>query len=160
MLFSSCLYLWALAILAGTTCAYNLKDDYTRNGYADFFDDFSFWTDGDPTNGTVDYVDQQSAWNNGLIGNGGNIYLGVDHANVASGRGRKSVRLTSKATYNPGTLVVADIDHMVRCSHSRSTMIGANTHDSPRLVAPGPRSGQRPQPRTGLKKVRSISWSK
>ncbi|KAH3950427.1 hypothetical protein HBI56_233500 [Parastagonospora nodorum] len=112
MLFPSCLYVWALAILAGTICAYNLKDDYTRNGYADFFDDFNFWTDGDPTNGTVDYVDQQSAWNNGLIGNGGNIYLGVDHANVASGRGRKSVRLTSKATYNPGTLIVADITHM------------------------------------------------
>ena len=37
--------------------------------------------------------------------------MGVDSTNVASGRGRKSVRLTSKATYNHG-LIVLDLEHM------------------------------------------------
>lgn len=93
---------------------YSLANDYTGNNYADFFGKFTFWTDADPTNGYVDYVSQDDAWSDGLIGNGGNIYLGVDTTNVASGSGRKSVRLTSTDTYNPGTLFVADIAHMVR----------------------------------------------
>ena len=37
--------------------------------------------------------------------------LSVDSSNVASGRGRKSVRLTSKASYNYA-LIVIDIGHM------------------------------------------------
>lgn len=36
---------------------------------------------------------------------------GVDHTNVASGRGRNSIRLTSKASYTHG-LVVLDLAHM------------------------------------------------
>lgn len=37
--------------------------------------------------------------------------MGVDSTNIASGRGRKSVRLTSKATYNHG-LIILDLEHM------------------------------------------------
>lgn len=37
--------------------------------------------------------------------------MGVDSTNVASGRGRNSVRLTSKASYNTG-LVILDLAHM------------------------------------------------
>lgn len=114
MKFKSCFSLWAFASLMVTTHAYSLKDDFTKNGYASFFGDFDFWTNDDPTHGYVDYVNEKSAWNHGLIGNGGNIYLGADHTDVASGRGRRAVRLTSKATYSPGTLIVADIVHMVR----------------------------------------------
>ena len=93
--------------------AYILKDDYTSNSYVDFFSKFQFDTFNDPTHGYVDYVNQDSAWTNGLIGNWGNIYLGVDHTNVASGRGRKSVRLTSKTAYNINSLFVVDVAHMV-----------------------------------------------
>ncbi|KAF4335377.1 Concanavalin A-like lectin glucanases superfamily [Fusarium beomiforme] len=96
----------------GTACAYTLKTDYTGDNYADFFNKFSFWTSSDPTNGYVDYVDQATSLSNGLIGTGGNIYIGVDHTNVASGRGRKSVRLTSTESYDVNTLFVVDIAHM------------------------------------------------
>ncbi|KAJ5577981.1 uncharacterized protein N7459_006945 [Penicillium hispanicum] len=92
--------------------AYSLKDDYTGNGYADFFSKFSFWTTADPTDGFVDYVDENTAWSEGLIGNGGNIYIGVDNKNVADDSGRKSIRLTSTASYDPNTLFVANISHM------------------------------------------------
>ncbi|KAG9663095.1 hypothetical protein KCU64_g1535, partial [Aureobasidium melanogenum] len=88
------------------------KVDFTGNDYKDFFNKFSYWTDADPTKGFVNYVDQDSAWQNGLIGNGRNIYIGVDHTSVAPQHGRKSVRMTSKSAFNPGTLIVADISHM------------------------------------------------
>lgn len=93
--------------------AYSIKDDYTGNNYADFFNMFNFETMDDPTGGYVDYVSEKDAWDNGLIGNGGNIYLGVDHTNDASGRGRMSTRITSKASYDINTLFVADIAYMV-----------------------------------------------
>ncbi|KAL8724167.1 MAG: hypothetical protein Q9166_008106, partial [cf. Caloplaca sp. 2 TL-2023] len=65
--------------------------------------------DADPTAGYVDYVDGSSS---GLFSeNGGSVRLSVDSSNVASGRGRQSVRLTSKASYNHG-LIVIDVGHM------------------------------------------------
>lgn len=66
----------------------------------------------DPTNGTVNYVDQGTAQNRGLIDrDNGAVVMRVDSSNVASGRGRDSVRITSKATYNHALMVV-DLAHM------------------------------------------------
>ena len=39
------------------------------------------------------------------------IYIGTDHTDVASGRGRNSVRLSSKKTYTRG-LIILDLQHM------------------------------------------------
>ncbi|KAL8756893.1 MAG: hypothetical protein Q9199_002620 [Rusavskia elegans] len=65
--------------------------------------------EADPTEGYVDYVDGTSS---GLFSqSGGKVKLSVDSTNVASGRGRKSVRLTSKASYNHA-LIVIDVGHM------------------------------------------------
>ncbi|KAL8764583.1 MAG: hypothetical protein Q9209_007966 [Squamulea sp. 1 TL-2023] len=65
--------------------------------------------DADPTEGYVDYVDGTSS---GLFSqSGGSVRLSVDSTNVASGRGRQSVRLTSRASYNHA-LIVIDIGHM------------------------------------------------
>ena len=70
------------------------------------------WQGDDPTKGYVNYVDQGAAQAGGLIKNdNGKIYIGVDHSNVASGRGRNSVRLSSTKAYNHG-LVIIDLDHM------------------------------------------------
>lgn len=67
---------------------------------------------GDPTQGYVDYISQSDAQSAGLIDtSNGQIRMSVDSKNVASGRGRKSVRLTSKAKYNHG-LIVLDLEHM------------------------------------------------
>lgn len=88
---------------------YVLKDDYNS---ASFFNMFDFFTEADPTHGFVQYIDQGSAWNTGLISNSnGKVYIGVDHTNVQP-NGRPSIRLTSKAAYNSGSLVILDLDHM------------------------------------------------
>ena len=67
---------------------------------------------GDPTNGYVQYVDQGTAQANGLIAaQGSQTYIGVDHTNVASGSGRRSVRLSSNQAYDEG-LIILDLAHM------------------------------------------------
>lgn len=89
--------------------AYTLEDDYSPST---FFSQFTFFTDNDPTNGYVDYISQSSAQFAGLINTNNNqIYMGVDSTTVATGRGRKSVRITSKAVYNHA-LIVLDLEHM------------------------------------------------
>ncbi|KAK5941192.1 hypothetical protein PMZ80_006469 [Knufia obscura] len=105
--------LTAFAALFGlfnsSLAAYTLKDDYSGSN---FFSMFDFFTDEDPTHGYVDYIAQSAAQSAGLINtNNGQAYMGVDATNVASGRGRKSVRLTSKAMYNQA-LIILDLEHM------------------------------------------------
>lgn len=88
--------------------SYVLQDDYMAG---DFFGQFSFWGDADPTNGFVDYVDQGTAQSTGLINNdGSSIMLGVNHTAVQPD-GRQSVRLTSTKSYQSG-LIVIDVAHM------------------------------------------------
>jgi hypothetical protein len=79
---------------------------------ASFFECFDFFTANDPTHGYVDYVSQGEAASAGLIStNSSVVRIGTDVTNVASGRGRKSVRLTSKKAYDSG-LVLIDLTHM------------------------------------------------
>ncbi|KAF6231736.1 hypothetical protein HO173_010038 [Letharia columbiana] len=88
---------------------YVLETSYTS---ANWFDQFSFFTSGDPTAGYVNYVDQSTATNNGYINtSNGLVYMGVDSTNVATGSGRDSVRITSNAAYNYG-LFALDVSHM------------------------------------------------
>ncbi|MCJ1290014.1 hypothetical protein MMC34_001549 [Xylographa carneopallida] len=105
---------------------YTLEDDYSA---ANFFSMFNFQTvstrtysvkknpanwiqESDPTGGYVNYLDQPTAQSDGLINtNNGLVYIGVDNTNVASGRGRNSVRLESKKTYTHA-LIVLDLAHM------------------------------------------------
>lgn len=78
-----------------------------------FFDAFIFDTIDDPTNGYVDYVDRATATEKGYAKYvNGKVYVGVDSENVASGRGRQSVRLRSNFVFNGNNLVVVDLDHM------------------------------------------------
>ncbi|OQD92319.1 hypothetical protein PENSOL_c042G02524 [Penicillium solitum] len=100
----------ALGLLAHvSSAAYTLRDDY---GTSDsFFDRFNFYTDTDPTNGFVNYVDRNTASSNGLINTGNGVYIGVDHANIATKPGRQSIRLESTTTYKHG-LVILDLAHM------------------------------------------------
>ncbi|KAI9847413.1 MAG: hypothetical protein M1837_002602 [Sclerophora amabilis] len=87
--------------------AYTLQDDYSPS---DFFSQFTFFTEPDPTHGFVEYVDESTAQGGGLIQtNSDSVYIGVDHDNQAPS-GRQSVRLTSKNSYTHG-LFIADIAH-------------------------------------------------
>ncbi|PSN69794.1 tat pathway signal sequence, partial [Corynespora cassiicola Philippines] len=105
----------ALMLLASLPAAfsqqYELVQEYTP---ANFFDEFRFFTDQDPTGGFVQYVPFETAAATGLVGNtSGLIYLGVDKSEIypAGGLGRPSVRLESKLTFTEG-LFVLDLSHM------------------------------------------------
>lgn len=110
-------YLPLLALLITTVTStitsslYQLQDDYQISTFDTFFD---FFTDNDPTNGYVDYVDLQTAQSLGAFDIRANqVYIGVDNTTIPTNgqRGRKSVRLQSKKSYNHA-LVVLDLAHM------------------------------------------------
>jgi hypothetical protein len=100
----------AFALLSSIVSAqYSLQDDYNPASFASMFD---FFTDADPTSGYVNYVSQSDAEAKGLFSSGNNsVFIGVDATNTAGGRGRDSVRLSSKKTYNHG-LIILDLAHM------------------------------------------------
>ncbi|GJJ13315.1 hypothetical protein Clacol_007567 [Clathrus columnatus] len=79
-----------------------------------FFDNFDFFTDPDPTHGTVQYVSQQEATTAGLVfvDQANVVNIGVDsNTTLPVGGLRKSVRISSKKTYNGGLFVI-DINAM------------------------------------------------
>jgi hypothetical protein len=119
--------LTTVALIKFGIAGYAIQDDYSASG---FFDKFDFFTDGDPTHGfgtaevqirnlrvaltivAVQYVDQATAQSSGMIKTTSNgVYMGVDSTAVAGQGGRKSVRVTSKKSYNDG-LIILDLEHM------------------------------------------------
>ena len=98
-----------LTLLVSTNAAYRLIDNYTPSNFGDMFD---FFTGDDPTHGYVNYVDRNTAQNLGLFRQqNGKLYMGADNTNIASGRGRNSVRISSRTRYTHG-LFILDMDHM------------------------------------------------
>ncbi|KAI0662407.1 concanavalin A-like lectin/glucanase domain-containing protein [Cubamyces menziesii] len=77
-----------------------------------FFDGWDFFTADDPTHGTVQYVDRNTANSSNLIdiNSDGHAIMRVETTGQVSGN-RKSVRITTTATYT-GALVVLDAVHM------------------------------------------------
>lgn len=77
-----------------------------------FFEGFDFFTGQDPTHGFVEYVDRTTAWTEKLIQitNKGQVIMKADDSSVATDRGRKSVRISSKKIYNSG-LFILDAEH-------------------------------------------------
>jgi hypothetical protein len=97
-------------VTTGASAKYTLKDDLS---YKNFFNEFDFFSDPDPTNGFVQYQTRDAAVKSGLVGylnDTQSIFMGVDHT-TKDRKGRASVRLESKKTWNQG-LLVADIRHM------------------------------------------------
>ncbi|PRP77622.1 putative endo-1,3(4)-beta-glucanase [Planoprotostelium fungivorum] len=76
------------------------------------YDQFNFFTAGDPTHGFVQFVDRNTATNSSLVSvNGkGQAYMGVDVTNIAN-NGRRAIRLESKNQYREG-LYILDLAHM------------------------------------------------
>lgn len=105
---SSILVSSSLALLTSAQ-SYNLEDDYSISNFANMF---NFETEDDPTGGYVNYIDSTTAQESGLFSaNGSQVYMGADSTNVATGRGRDSLRLSSKKIYNHG-LIILDLEHM------------------------------------------------
>jgi Glycosyl hydrolases family 16 len=99
-----------IALFASSSlAAYSIEDDYTPSAFASMFD---FFTDNDPTSGYVNYISQSAAESAGLFSTTSNsVRMAVDSTNVAIGRGRDSIRISSKKAYNHG-LVILDLAHM------------------------------------------------
>jgi hypothetical protein len=84
---------------------YTLQDKFQGQT---FFDGWDFFTDPDPTHGNVIYESRENAQDLAYVQPDGTAVLKVDNVtSVAPGGNRRSVRITSKATYN-GALVIAD----------------------------------------------------
>lgn len=108
---------YASAVRAATQ-SYQVTEEYTADNFFDKFDFFtSTYTDGDswdPTHGYVQYRSQADAESMGLISTAnGQVYIGPDSNSTydPEGKGRDSVRITSKATYNGG-LMIAKFAHL------------------------------------------------
>mmetsp|Transcript_96859 Transcript_96859/g.252571 ORF Transcript_96859/g.252571 Transcript_96859/m.252571 type:complete len:628 (+) Transcript_96859:1-1884(+) len=112
--------------LAVTMAATDYEQSETFMGQ-DFFEPFrwSFHTAEDPTHGTVDYLGYATAAIQGLVNATANrIYMGADHTSIIDSgagrrrttseggpRGRPSVRIMSRQSYNGG-LFILRLDHM------------------------------------------------
>ncbi|EON96991.1 putative mixed-linked glucanase protein [Phaeoacremonium minimum UCRPA7] len=121
MTFSAKLLAAALSYTASVASvnSYHLAESYD---YTNFFEKFNFWeskfdtgnyNDVDPTSGFVNYRNELDAAALGLIATQGTeMFLGVNHRDIfnASDKGRDSVRLESKNSYNHG-LFIADFTH-------------------------------------------------
>ncbi|KAL7659058.1 hypothetical protein ACMYSQ_002002 [Aspergillus niger] len=88
--------------------SYKLADTYSGSS---FFDEFEYYTAADTTDGFVDYVDSSTASEMNLTyASSSRAVLRVDTDTSNQTSGRKSVRITSKKTYNNG-LFIFDITH-------------------------------------------------
>jgi hypothetical protein len=88
-----------------------LKDDFTGKS---LFEAFEFEAISDPTHGAVTYVDGATAWSKGLVSVDeptGHARMAVESKAIATGSGRESVRLKSKAAYQEGLFLI-DVVHM------------------------------------------------
>lgn len=103
---------------------YRLTNDYMG---PDFFGHFYYFSEDDPTRGTVDYVDRATAQDLNLTYTTDNsAVLKVDTVNPATERGRRSVRIESKAQYDHGLFII-DITH---------TPVGCGTWPAVWLLGP------------------------
>jgi hypothetical protein len=104
---ATALVLSGLASLA--SAGYTMTDEFTKDN---FFNEFDFFTDADPTHGSVKYVAAQVANDKSYAGyyNEG-FMLGLDHSTLNPADGRDSTRLVSKKSWTHG-LFIADIQHM------------------------------------------------
>jgi hypothetical protein len=103
LLFASAFLLPSLGL-----ATYTMVDTFDS---ANFFQEFTAFTDVDPTHGFVEFLAMDAAQSAGLYTTSGStVKLAVDSTNVTP-NGRPGVRLTSTKSYDSG-LIIADIAHM------------------------------------------------
>lgn len=115
-LFAAKMRLSSLPLLIATLC--NAQQYFLESSFSgpSFFENFNFWTAGDPTYGYVHYVDQAVAEQYGMINTTArnSTVWGVDTTQTldpTANLGRFSIRLTSIQSWTHG-LFVLDLEHM------------------------------------------------
>lgn len=96
----------AFSSLVSAASAVNWTQTATVQG-SDFFNDFEWFTDKDPTQGLVNYQSQANAQaqNLSFVDGEGHFVMAVSTQQVAL-EGRNSVRITSKDSYSDGVYVL------------------------------------------------------
>ncbi|GHJ86773.1 hypothetical protein NliqN6_3175 [Naganishia liquefaciens] len=106
---STLLLVSGLGLSSAMAQSYKIAKRYVGQSFADEFD---YFTKDDPTNGYVNYVSLEEATSKGMVSyNGSKFTMGVEATSTATGRGRDSVRITSKAKFNDG-IYILDLEHM------------------------------------------------
>ncbi|WVF71645.1 hypothetical protein IAT40_006453 [Kwoniella sp. CBS 6097] len=79
----------------------------------DFYNGFDYFTADDPTAGYVNYVSKSAAQKEGLVDvqSGNTFLMRADSSNIPTGRGRDSIRITSKDQFADGVYIL-DLNHM------------------------------------------------
>lgn len=77
-----------------------------------FFDEWSFWSDGDPTHGTVAFQDRDSAFNRGLVYVDGDGYAFMKADTSQYVDNRASIRIHSNHVFSGNTIMLMDSVHM------------------------------------------------
>jgi len=96
----------APAVSNSSSVIWLLRDTFD---YKNFFDNFGFYNDSDPTHGTVTYVDGDTAFAHNLsyISSDNKVIMKGDDTNwLQSGQFRESVRVSSYAQYNTGLFIL------------------------------------------------------
>jgi len=89
--------------------AYKLQSNFSGTT---FFNGWDFFSAGDPTHGYVNFLTQAQAQSEGLISaTASKVIMAADSKKVGSGRGRDSIRITSKQAWTTG-LFVLDLVNM------------------------------------------------
>ncbi|KAH7329259.1 glycoside hydrolase family 16 protein [Stachybotrys elegans] len=112
MYMSSSTVLGLGAIWAGVAQAQTVYGLHRTYDAGNFWDEFDFFNEPDPTRGFVEYVDNATAMAEGLAASrDGQIFMGVDTVTEFPANGRKSVRVTSRESFTHG-LFIADLAHV------------------------------------------------
>ncbi|KZP13506.1 glycoside hydrolase family 16 protein [Athelia psychrophila] len=93
----------------GTEFLWTIEDTYDSSN---FFDQFTFFDEGDPTHGQVNFLNQSAAFANGLayVASDNSIVMKGDNTTwLASGAIRDSVRVQSIKAYNT-SLIILDLN--------------------------------------------------
>lgn len=101
-------FFFSLFALIQIAVGYKLQTEYSGDM---FFDKFDYYSKPDPTSGFVQYQNAESAQSMDLVYVQDNrVFIKAENSTITP-KGRPSVRITSKETYNSG-LFVFDLNHI------------------------------------------------
>lgn len=120
--------------------AYSLQDNYSG---PNFFDNFDYFNEADPTNGFVHYVSEEAATQHNLTyasESSAILRVGTTSDDFNTSSGRSSARVSSKIQYNSGLFIFDVLHSPVGCGTWPALWLSdeANWPDNGQLNGPEP----------------------